>query len=107
LNLESKISTAVKKRVKHLMWERVGILRDEASLKRALKEFEQISHANLGVSSRNFLTLAKLVTIGAFWRKESRGGHFRNDFPQQDEKFCVHSIQKKDAEIFSSEKINF
>lgn len=107
LNLESKISTAVKKRVKHLMWERVGILRDEESLKRALKEFEQISHANLGVSSRNFLTLAKLVTIGAFWRKESRGGHFRNDFPQQDEKFRVHSIQKKDAEIFSSEKINF
>jgi L-aspartate oxidase len=107
-NLESgTISTAVKKRVKRVMWERVGILRDKDSLKRALKEFEQISQANLSVSSRNFVTLAKLVAAGALWREESRGGHFRNDFPKRDEKFRVHSIQKRGAEISSDEKINF
>ena len=41
-HLESGIATAVKKRVKRVMWERVGILRDKDSLQRALKEFEQI-----------------------------------------------------------------
>ncbi|CAN5200509.1 L-aspartate oxidase [soil metagenome] len=106
-NLESGISTAVKKRVKRVMWERVGILRDKESLKRALKEFEQISQSNLSVSSRNFVTLAKLVTTAALWRQESRGGHFRTDFPETREEWRVHSIQKLGAEISSSEKINF
>jgi len=107
LELGTQIATAVKKRVKRVMWERVGILRDKDSLKRALKEFEQISQANLSTSSRNFVTLAKLVATSALWREESRGGHFRNDFPERDEKFRVHSIQKLGAEISSSEKINF
>ena len=107
-NLEpGTISTAVKKRVKRVMWERVGILRDKESLKRALKEFEQISQSNLSVSSRNFVTLAKLVAAGALWREESRGGHFRTDYPERNEKFRAHSIQKFDAEISASEKINF
>ncbi|HEY0460366.1 MAG TPA: L-aspartate oxidase [Pyrinomonadaceae bacterium] len=103
----SEISTAVKKRVKRVMWERVGILRDKDSLQRALKEFEQISQANLSVSSRNFVTLARLVATAALWREESRGGHYRNDFPSPDEKFHVHSIQQRGAEISSDEKINF
>ena len=103
----TQIATAVKKRVKRVMWERVGILRDKDSLKRALREFEQISQANLSTSSRNFVTLAKLVTMSALWREESRGGHFRNDFPGKDEKFRVHSIQKKDAPLSSSATINF
>ena len=115
-NLESKIqnskseeiSTAVKKRVKRVMWERVGILRDAESLRRALKEFEQIEKSNLGISSRNFVTLARLIATAALWREESRGGHFRTDFPERrDEKWDVHSIQKINARISSDEKINF
>ena len=101
------ISTAVKKRVKRVMWERVGILRDKSSLKRALKEFEQISQSNLSTSSRNFVMLAKLVTTAALWREESRGGHFRNDFPETKEEWRIHSIQKLNENLFSSEKINF
>jgi len=103
-----EISTAVRKRVKRVMWERVGILRDKTSLERALKEFEQIEKSNLGASSRNFVTLAKLVTTAALWREESRGGHFRTDFPQRnDEQWDAHSIQKSGAEISASERINF
>ncbi len=106
-HLEPGISTAVKKRVKRVMWERAGILRDKDSLKRALEEFEQILSSNLSTSSRNFVTLAKLVTTSALWREESRGGHFRNDFPERNEKFRVHSIQQIDKELTASEKINF
>lgn len=89
------------------MWENVGILRDAKSLKRALREFEQIEKANLSIASRNFVTLALLVTKAALWREESRGGHFRSDFPEQREEWRVHSIQKMNKEISSSEKINF
>jgi L-aspartate oxidase len=105
---KSGIATAVRKRVKRVMWERVGILRDKNSLQRALGEFEQIEQANLGISSRNFVTLAKLIAKAALFREESRGGHFRTDFPERnDEHWKVHSIQKHGAEISSSEKINF
>jgi L-aspartate oxidase len=104
----SDIATAVKKRVKRVMWERVGILRDKDSLNRALKEFKQISKSNLGTSSRNFVTVATLVTKAALWREESRGGHSRTDFPERDDvNFDKHSIQKLNEEISASEKINF
>lgn len=107
-NLEAGISTAVKKRVKRVMWERVGIGRNADDLQRALKEFEQIEQAKLGIASRNFVTVAKLVAQGALWREESRGGHYRDDFPKRDdEKFQIHSIQKLGAEISSDDKINF
>ncbi|MFV0389596.1 MAG: L-aspartate oxidase [Pyrinomonadaceae bacterium] len=104
---DDKIATAVSKRVKRVMWERVGIVRDGASLARALEEFETISKANLSRTSKNFVTLAKLVTKSALWREESRGGHFRSDFPEIDEEWHVHSIQQKDKQISTSEKINF
>jgi len=106
LNLESGISTAVKKRIKRVMWERVGILRDKDSLRRALKEFHQIAAGNLTASSRNFVTLATLVAAAALWREESRGGHYRTDFPEQQEQWRVHSIQKREQEIYSSVSIS-
>jgi L-aspartate oxidase len=101
------VSTAVKKRVKRVMWERVGILRDEEGLTRAIAEFERIASSNLSISSRNFVTLALLVAKGALWREESRGGHFRTDFPEQHEEFRVHSIQSARNEIMPAEEINF
>jgi len=106
-NPEAGIATAVRKRVKRMMWERVGILRDRHSLSRALREFEQIAAARLSPSSRNFVTLATLIARAALWREESRGGHFRSDFPEQRDEFQVHSIQKIGAEIGSSREINF
>ena len=89
------------------MWERVGILRDHDSLKRALKEFDQIAAGNLSTSSHNFVTLAQLVATAALWREESRGGHFRNDFPEQRDEWRVHSIQKYGGGISSAKRMNF
>jgi L-aspartate oxidase len=100
------LSTAVRKRVKRLMWERVGILRDRESLKRALKEFDQISNADLSTSSTNFVTLAKLIATAALWREESRGGHYRTDHPQPREKWKVHSLQTLNTGIRSAATIS-
>jgi L-aspartate oxidase len=99
---------AVRKRVRRLMWERVGILRSRASLTRALTEFEQIARAPLRTAPRNFLTVATLVARAALWREESRGGHFRLDFPaRDDERWRVHSVIQKNAGLSSSETIEF
>lgn len=101
------LSTAVRKRVKRLMWERVGIIREKDSLNRALQEFSQIASARLSTSSRNFVTLAALVAQAALWREESRGGHFRSDFPEAEKSYQRHSIQRSGSEISSSAKIDF
>ena len=99
---------AVRKRVRRLMWERVGILRSRASLQRALAEFEQIARARLRPAPRNFLTVAALIARSALWREESRGAHFRVDFPaRDDERWRVHSVIQKDAGLSSSETIDF
>ena len=108
LGLGTQLSTAVRKRVKRVMWERVGILRDANGLRRAIDEFEQISKANLSISSRNFVTLAWLVANAALWREESRGGHFRTDFPTQREEFRLHSVQQGvNHSVSGSETVSF
>ncbi len=103
-----EIALSVRKRVRRLMWERVGILRTRQSLARALREFEQIAHAPLRPASRNFLTVAMLIARAALWREESRGAHFRVDFhARDDEHWHVHSIQRAGAETGASETIEF
>ena len=102
----SALSTAVRKRIKRVMWERVGIIRDRDSLLRALKEFDQIASGNLSTSSRNFVTLARLIAHAALWREESRGGHFRSDFPDQGDEWRVHSVQRLDQPIAAAKQIN-
>jgi len=89
------------------MWERVGILRDRASLSRALQELETIAAGNLSISSRNFVILAQLITRGAMWREESRGGHYRTDFPERREEFRVHSIQQLGESVGTAEQVSF
>jgi L-aspartate oxidase len=103
-----EVALSVRKRVRRLMWERVGIIRSRASMERALLEFGQIARAPLGHASRNFLTVATLIARSALWREESRGAHFRLDFPaRDDERWRVHSIIRRGAEIYPSEEINW
>jgi aspartate oxidase len=72
------------------MWQYVGLRRDETGLKKAQEILDTLTDkAGMGTygdrSSMelvNMLTLAKLVTEGALLRKESRGGHYRLDYPR-------------------------
>lgn len=71
--------------LKDLMWQNVGIYRDEKSLETALKEIEKIDD-NGDFELKNMLLIAKLIAQSALNRKESRGAHYRTDFLQTDEK---------------------
>jgi L-aspartate oxidase len=109
-----EIAVAVRKRVRRLMWERVGIIRSRESLERALREFEQIAQAKLRAASKNFLTVATLIARAALFREESRGGHFRRDFPRTDDAhWHVHTVMRsavgdaRDIELSTSAEVAF
>jgi len=103
---ETQLSTAVRKRVKRIMWERVGILRERGQLERAIREFDTILSGRLNHSSRNFVSLARLVASAALWREESRGAHYRTDFPKPEEAWRLHSIQRLGEQVGSAEAIS-
>ena len=77
--------------LKELMWDKVGIFRDELSLKSALVELNKLilnfnrEYKCLSKEEyefRNMLIVAKAITVSALNRHESRGAHFRNDYPE-------------------------
>ncbi|MCX8082059.1 MAG: L-aspartate oxidase [bacterium] len=84
----------LKRSIRSLMWRNVGIEREETSLKNAedkitdwmryafLKEFSDTT----GFETLNMLILSMLITKVSLLRKESRGAHFRKDYPEQDNK---------------------
>jgi aspartate oxidase len=63
------------------MWRDVGLVRTETGLRRALTALDAASLKACGGDVRNAILVAHLLTIAALERKESRGGHFRADFP--------------------------
>ncbi|MEE8106612.1 MAG: L-aspartate oxidase [Planctomycetota bacterium] len=76
-----------------LMWRRVGIQRDAAGLESAIESIDQWwgfldavgPTGREGLELANLLELAGLVARAALARQESRGTHFRLDFPQASE----------------------
>jgi L-aspartate oxidase len=65
------------------MWEHAAIDRDADGLARCLSELESIrSRLSPGATEEhNMCEAATLVASAALTRQESRGGHFRSDFP--------------------------
>ncbi|MGB0750091.1 MAG: L-aspartate oxidase [Magnetospiraceae bacterium] len=66
------------------MYHHVGLIRDAEGLNMALAELYQLLQSGpaLTPGCRNMLDAALLVTAAAALRQESRGAHFRSDFPQ-------------------------
>jgi succinate dehydrogenase / fumarate reductase flavoprotein subunit len=91
-----------------LMQELVGIVRTEAEMKRALEGIEQLKQRArvVGVAGNreynpgwhtaldlaNLLTVSEAITRAAIERRESRGGHFRDDYPEKDPAAAKYNI---------------
>lgn len=71
-------------RLRAAMARDVGVIRDAAGLRRALAIAAEIEADAASIDLRNMAAAAMLVAAGALARQESRGGHFRSDFPTPD-----------------------
>lgn len=92
---------AIRARLETLMWEQVGLVRDGPAMERALVEildlqeradrFSAPSFQRLNLAwaealdVQNLLQVAEMTTRGALARTESRGAHFRRDYPESDD----------------------
>ena len=92
--------------VRDLMWRLVGLFREQVGLEQALarldaawNECEAVldSGAPLGHAAMrtvSLVTVGRLITRGALRRHESRGAHFRADFPDHDELHWRHHVSE-------------
>jgi L-aspartate oxidase len=72
--------------LRNTMWSDVGLVRCETSMKHALSVFDEIAARKPeSLMLCNMIDAARIITQAALERKESRGGHYRTDYPNHDE----------------------
>ena len=82
-------------KIQKLLWEKAGIVRNGVELREALKGLDEILTSLEGIRLRSLegkklfdLTLvAKSIVLNALRRQESRGAHYREDFPHERETY--------------------
>ena len=94
--------------LQEMMQDLVGIVRNEPEMQRAMEGLgplrERASRAGVGghreynpgwhavLDLHNLLTISEAITLCALERKESRGGHFRDDYPDKDPAFATFNL---------------
>jgi L-aspartate oxidase len=83
--------------IRALMWEHAGIERTSAGLRSCLEALRKIaaSLAESAIDAANMALTARLITEAALLREESRGGHYRADFPLPRRAFAVHRMRSR------------
>jgi len=79
--------------LRRLMSSCVGVIRGRDGMRRALTEIAGIERTWSRIPQlRNMATAALLIAAGALQREESRGGHYRSDFPKTDPKQATRTF---------------
>jgi L-aspartate oxidase len=99
----------LKAELRKALWDYVGIIRNEEQMDLMLRKLEYLNTRLTAISKngintrvlelKNMVTVANLITNAAYARKESRGTHYRADYPNTDDKNWLKHIcfeQRKD-----------
>ena len=103
----------IKNKMKEIMWEHVAIFRTGEGLKKAVDELEELYKESTNVKLENkelygnpeleeayrvpkMLKLALCIAWGAYLRTESRGAHYREDYPKRDDlNWCKRTLTSR------------
>jgi L-aspartate oxidase len=82
--------------LRNVMYANVGLVRHEQGLREALRRIAELEAEFPGAANelRNLLVVGKLITEAALARRESRGSHYRTDYPQPDEALAKRSFTR-------------
>lgn len=101
-NLRQSNAQAYDQRAKQIMAECVGIIREKNGLMKAKDFFQAFAGEQIGgvvdtdeMTSCNLGLIAFLASFAALQREESRGGHYRSDFPHPDPVWQRHLILRR------------
>jgi succinate dehydrogenase / fumarate reductase flavoprotein subunit len=99
---------AVQFALQDVMQDLVGIVRQESEMKSALGKMAELKARagraavsghreynngwHTAIDLNNLLAVSEIIALSALERKESRGGHFRDDFPAKDENYGKFNI---------------
>ena len=93
-------------KIRALMWKDAGIIRSGRDLKEGLEAMATLEPARpetvtrASHEARHIWQLGQLIIRSALAREESRGGHYRSDFPfHDDEKFKKHSLISRSSSV--------
>jgi L-aspartate oxidase len=93
--------------IQDLMWKEVGIVRMRPGMAKAVKGLEEMApklahpKTRRGHEAANLHLAALLVARSALAREESRGAHYRIDYPDHDDrKFLKHSLVRGERVVF-------
>ncbi len=106
----------IKTEIRNIMWKYVAIVRDEEGLKQAQKELDAVEEKSLDMNVQDYkeynnnlvsalevismIKLAKLIVQSALLRKESRGAHYRIDYPDKnDAEYLKSFVLNKNGEV--------
>jgi L-aspartate oxidase len=101
---ESAAARAAANEIRALMWEHAGIERTSSGLRSCLDALMKIT-ASLpagAVDETNMALTACLITEAALLREESRGGHYRADFPLPSRAFARRHMRSRMGATWTS-----
>ncbi len=78
--------------IREICWRSAGIIRTQTSLEEGLTQLEELEQQKPDRLSLHLLTYGRLVMASALDRQESRGTHYRQDFPETKPEWQKHSI---------------
>lgn len=92
----------IRNKVALLMSKKAGIVRNEKKLTEAIQELTEIKNElpeiiteyNI-LKTKHIVDICTIICKSALIREESRGGHIREDYKNEDPKLCLHLIQQK------------
>lgn len=111
----------IRDEIENLMWEKVGLVRTGKGLKDAVNRLDdlqervddtsvenrRVSRYNMEwnhiIDVTNLITVSRMVANSASYRKESRGGHYREDFAETDNKNWLVNIKLRKKDDFGME----
>lgn len=93
--------------VRSILWSKVGIIRNGVDLCEALRRIQALlpiapdAPSRRYYEARNILEVGRIITQCALARKESRGAHYRSDYPFKDETAAAkHSFASNQRPVF-------
>ena len=82
--------------LRNVMYANVGLVRTDAGLREAVARISELQALpeSSGAVPRNLLVVGRLIAEAALERRESRGSHYRSDYPNSDEAFAKRSFTR-------------